>query len=190
MTEQLREIGSRLAALRDIEGISREELASKCEITVEQLKEYERGERDFSFSFLYNAAQILGVDVIALMSGESPKLSNCCLTRSGQGYAINRNAAYSYKHLAFTFQDKLAEPFMVTVEPKDETLAPEQHTHSGQEFNLMIEGRMRFYIGELAYDLYPGDSVYFDASCPHSAQALDGNPARFFAIVIMQKGAK
>jgi transcriptional regulator with XRE-family HTH domain len=184
MTEQLREIGGRLAALRDIQGIDAEVLASKCEITIEELAAYERGERDFSFSFLYNAARILGVDVIDLMSGDSPKLSGCCLTRAGQGYAIDRRAAYSYKHLAVTFRNKLAEPFMVTVEPKNSSAVPEQHSHSGQEFNLMEEGRMRFYMGELSYDLNPGDSVYFDSSNAHAMQALDGKPARFLAVVM------
>ena len=187
MTDQLREIGGRLTALRDIEGISKEVLASKCDITVAQLEEYERGERDFSFSFLYNASRMLGVDVVDLMSGESPKLSGCCLTRAGQGYDIKRQAAYDYKHLAFTFRNKLAEPFMVTVEPKDDTDTPEQHSHPGQEFNFLVEGRMRFYIGKLPYDLNPGDSVYFDASNAHAMLALDGKPARFLAIV-MQKG--
>ena len=186
MTDQLREIGGRLAALRGIEGISKEALASKCDLTVAQLEEYERGERDFSFSFLYNAAHALGVDVVDLMSGESPKLSGCCLTRAGQGYAIDRRSAYSYKHLAFTFKKKLAEPFMVTVEPKDDIDKPEQHSHAGQEFNLMVEGRMRFFMGELTYDLGPGDSVYFDASNAHAMRALDGKSAKFLAVV-MQK---
>jgi transcriptional regulator with XRE-family HTH domain len=187
MTDQLREIGGRLAALRDIEGISKEVLASKCSLTTTQLEEYERGERDFSFSFLYNAAGALGVDVVDLMSGESPKLSGCCLTRAGEGYAIDRRKAYSYKHLAFTFKNKLAEPFMVTVEPKSDTNVPEQHAHTGQEFNLLVEGHLRFYMGELTYDLNPGDSVYFDASNAHAMQALNDKPARFLAVV-MQKG--
>lgn len=184
MTDQLREIGGRLAALRDIEGCGKETLAAKCGITTAQLDEYERGERDFSFSFLYNAARELGVDVVDLMSGESPKLSGCCLTRAGEGYAIDRRAAYSYKHLAFTFRKKSAEPFMVTVEPKDGEALPNQHAHAGQEFNLLIEGRLRFYMGELTYDLNPGDSIYFDASKPHAMQALDGNPAKFLALVM------
>ena len=188
MTEQLREIGGRLAALRDIEGISVEELASKCEISIEQLREYEHGERDFSFSFLYNAARFLGVDVVDLMSGDSPKLSGCCLTRAGQGYAIDRRSAYSYKHLAFTFRNKLAEPFMVTVEPRNDSAAPEQHAHPGQELNLLMEGRMRFFMGELKYDLNPGDSVYFDSSNSHAMQALDGKPARFLAVVVPLPG--
>jgi transcriptional regulator with XRE-family HTH domain len=186
VTDQLREIGGRLAALREIEGVSREDLAAKCDVAPELIEEYERGGRDFSFSFLYNAARVLGVDVIDLMSGESPRLSGCCLTRAGGGYAIDRRTAYNYKHLAFTFRNKLAEPFMVTVEPKDDTDRPEQHSHAGQEFNLMAEGRMRFYMGELTYDLNPGDSIYFDASNAHAMRALDGKPARFLAIV-MQK---
>ena len=184
MTDQLREIGGRLAALREIEGLSRETLAAKCDVPPEQIEAYERGERDFSFSFLYNAALALGVDVIDLMSGESPRLSGCCLTRAGEGYAIDRREAYSYKHLAFTFRNKLAEPFMVTVSPKDDTDAPEQHAHTGQEFNLMVEGRLRLYMGGLTYDLSPGYSVYFDASNPHAMRALDGKPARFLAVVL------
>jgi transcriptional regulator with XRE-family HTH domain len=199
VTSQLRDIGGRLSALREIEGVSREELALICDISPKQLDEYERGERDFSFSFLYNAANALGVDVIDLMSGESPRLSGCCLTRAGQGYAINRRSAYSYKHLAFTFKKKLAEPFIVTVDPAasdganegGEDTPPEQHAHAGQEFNLLLEGRMRFYMGELTYDLDPGDSIYFDASNPHAMRALDGKPAVFCAVVLQsdkQKG--
>ncbi|MCL2057415.1 MAG: XRE family transcriptional regulator [Oscillospiraceae bacterium] len=186
MTEQLIDIGRRLSALREIMGISAAELARKCGITPEELAEYEQGARDFSFSFLYNAARTLGVDVVDLMSGDSPKLSACCLTRAGQGYEIDRRRAYSYKHLAFTFRNKLGEPFMVTVEPKSDTDAPEQHSHAGQEFNLMLEGRMKLYMGDLAYELNPGDSVYFDASNAHAMRALDGKPARFLAVV-MQK---
>ena len=123
------------------------------------------------------------------MSGDSPRLSNCCLTRAGEGYAIDRWGAYSYKHLAFTFRNKLAEPFMVTVGATDDNEAPESHAHAGQEFNIMIEGRMRFYIGELSYDLKPGDSVYFNSSISHAMRALDSKPARFLALV-MQKGAE
>ena len=187
MTDQLRDIGGRLAALRDIENISREALASQCDITTEQLEAYERGERDFSFSFLYNAANILGVDMVDLMSGDSPKLADCCLTRAGDGLAIDRREVYLYKHLAATFRNKLAEPFMVTVEPRGDNDAPEQHTHAGQEFNLLVEGRMRFYMGDLTYDLNPGDSIYFDSSKNHAMRALDDKPARFLAVVI-QKG--
>ena len=185
MTEQLKDIGRRLAALRDIMEICEQEFCKRAEVSPEELRAYENGERDFSFSFLYNAARILGVDVMDLMSGDSPRLSSWCLVRSGEGFSVNRRAAYQYSHLAFTFRDKMAEPFLVTVEPKEEK--PVLHAHAGQEFNWMVSGRMQFFIADAVYALEPGDSVYFDSSIPHAMRALDGVPARFLAVVMRQE---
>ena len=90
MTEQLREIGIRLMALREILDISAEEMAERCKISLEDYLAYERGDKDFSFSFLYNAADILNVDVMELMTGDAPKLSNCSFVKAGKGYSIKR----------------------------------------------------------------------------------------------------
>ena len=182
MTEQLVDIGRRLSALRSIAEMTGEQFCEKTGVTLQELSDYEAGRKDFSFSFLYNAARVLGVDVIDLISGDSPRLSDWCLVRKGEGYAIDRRAAYKYSHLAFTFRDKKAEPFLVTVEPKDEK--PVLHSHDGQEFNWMVAGRMRFHIAGAEFDLEPGDSVYFNASIPHAMQSLDNASAQFLAIVI------
>ena len=183
MTEQLSEIGGRLSALREIMDITAEEMAERMKISVGEYNLYERGERDFSFSFLYNAANILGVDVLDIISGESPKLKKCAVVRKNQGYDIMRREAYGYKHLAFTFSNKKAEPFMVTVEPK----AGEEiklHWHEGQEFNYMVSGNMEFYLDNIVYELSEGDSVYFDSGVPHAMRALGNQPAKFIAVVI------
>jgi mannose-6-phosphate isomerase-like protein (cupin superfamily)/DNA-binding XRE family transcriptional regulator len=183
MTEQLQEIATRLAALRDICEITSADIAEKMGISEEEYLAHEAGEKDFSFSFLYNAANILGVDVLDILSGESPKLSTCTVVRKGEGYSIQRRSAYEYRHLAFTFRNKIAEPFMVTVEPKGDYV-PTLHDHKGQEFNYMVSGSMRFYIGDISYDLEEGDSVYFDSGVPHAMRALNGKPAQFIAVVI------
>ena len=184
MTEQLSEIGGRLAALRDIMDITAEKMAEDMKTDVDEYIAYERGERDFSFSFLQNAANILGVDVVDIISGESPKLTKCALVRKGKGYDIMRRKAYDYKHLAFTFRDKKAEPFMVTVEPKDDGGEPTLHSHEGQEFNYMVSGNMEFYLDNTVYELAEGDSVYFDSGIPHAMKAVGGQPAKFLAVVI------
>ena len=183
MTDQLLEIGGRLAALRDIMGMTKEEIAEAMKLDVSEYAAYERGERDFSFSFLYNAANILGVDVLDIMSGESPRLTQCALVRSGEGYDIARRKNYDYKHLAFTFKNKKAEPFMVTVEPKEaDTL--KLHSHDGQEFNYMVSGSMEFHLGDKVYELKEGDSIYFDSGIPHAMKAVGENPAKFIAVVL------
>ncbi|MBE6618730.1 MAG: helix-turn-helix transcriptional regulator [Ruminococcaceae bacterium] len=182
MTEQIKEIGLRLATLRELCDMTPEEVAERVEVPTEKYIAYEKGERDFSFSFLYKCAEIFGVDVLDIMSGESPKLSTCAMVRKGQGFAVTRNKAYDYKHLAFTFKNKKAEPFLVTVEPTEEL--PPLNSHEGQEFNYIIEGKMLFKIGEITYELEEGDSVYFDSGVPHAEKALDGKKARFLAIVM------
>jgi quercetin dioxygenase-like cupin family protein/DNA-binding XRE family transcriptional regulator len=185
MTEQLQEIGARLGALRDIFDISVEKMAQTMKISVDEYSAYERGQKDFSFSFLQNAAQIFGVDVVDIISGESPKLTKCAFVRKGEGFDIERRKAYDYKHLAFTFSSKKAEPFLVTVEPKqDET--PTLHSHNGQEFDYMLSGKMEFYFDKTVYELNEGDSVYFDSGVPHAMKTVGSHAAKFLAVVIKE----
>lgn len=169
--------------LRECMGIAPEKIAEELGVSLSDYLLYEVGEKDFSFSFLYNVAGILGVDVVDIISGETPKLSICCVVRAGGGYEIKRREAYDYKHLAFTFRKKKAEPFMVTVEPNGGAI-PERHSHEGQEFNYMVAGSMEFFIGDMVYTLNEGDSVYFDSAVPHAMKTHGNTPAKFLAIVM------
>jgi quercetin dioxygenase-like cupin family protein len=183
MNEQLVEIGGRLNGLRNIMNIPAEKMAEDLKLDVREYLAFELGQRDFSFSFLFKAANILGVDIVDIISGETPKLTTCALIRKGEGFKITRREAYDYKHLAFTFSKKKAEPFMVTVEPKEDAKAS-FHTHEGQEFNYLVSGSMEFYLGDMVYELNEGDSLYFDSSIPHDVKALGKQPAIFIAVVI------
>jgi len=183
MTEQLIEIGGRLRGLRSIMGISTEKMAEDLKLGIDEYLAFERGEHDFSFSFLFNAANILGVDIVDIISGETPKLTTCSLVRKGEGFDITRRKAYDYKHLAFTFKNKKAEPFIVTVEPNSDDEV-DLHTHEGQEFNYMLSGSMEFHLNDMVYELNEGDSVYFDSSIPHAMKATGNHPAKFIAVVI------
>ena len=182
MEEQLLEMGMRLRELREINGMSVEEIAAKLGKSVKEYEEYEDGKQDFSFSFMLNVATILDVDVINLLSGHSPKLSDCAMVRKGQEFFIKKEGAYDYKHLAYTFKNKKGEPFFVTCMPgeEDKTL----HTHEGQEFNFVLSGSMRLKIGDIAYDLNKGDSVYFNSKIPHGIKVLGDQPVKFLAVVM------
>ncbi|MBQ3095603.1 MAG: helix-turn-helix transcriptional regulator [Clostridia bacterium] len=187
MNAQFKEIGDRLTDLREINEISVEKMAAQLGVTPEEYRDYEAGNTDFSISFLCNAAAILGVDVFDLMGGDSPKLSTCTVVKSGKGFMVRRNHDYDYRHLAFTFRDKKAEPFLITVVNGG---VPTLHAHDGQEFNYVLSGQMVFYIGSVSYELDAGDSVYFDSSIPHcmqlraGAETSDDTPAQFIAVVL------
>lgn len=182
MNNQIKDIGMRLAGLRDDMEISTAEMAEKLGVDEETYIAYENGKKDFSFSFMYNAADILGVDVLDLISGNAPTISMCSMVKKGQGYSVNRGHDYDYKHLAYTFKNKKGEPFLVTITPDDKP--PVMHGHEGQEFNYVISGQMKLYIGDISYELSEGDSVYFDSSVPHAEVALGDEEAQFIAVVI------
>ncbi len=182
MNDQIKDIGMRLRMLREDMEISAEEMAKKLDVDVDTYNAYESGEMDFSFSFIYNAAEILGVDVLDLISGNAPTLSMCCMVKRGKGYSVKREDEYDYKHLAYTFRNKKAEPFLVTITPDNKP--PVMHGHDGQEFNYVLSGKMMLYIGDISYELSKGDSVYFDSSVPHAEVALGDKEAQFIAVVI------
>lgn len=182
MDEQILMIAKRLKALREIMDISVSEIAEAVGLNDEQYLEYENGGHDFSFSFLYSAANKLGIDIVDLMTGETPKLSVCSFVKSGHGLKMQRRKEYKYEHLAYIFKNKKMEPFMVTVTPNDTDAKTHMNSHEGQEFDYVLEGSMVLYIDKQEVLLKAGDAVYFDAKHPHSMQAKDGN-CKFLAII-------
>ena len=183
MTEQLTAIGQRLQAMREDLGLSIEQMAEKTGISVDEYLKYEQGKADFSFSFLYRAAAVLGIDVINLISGSTPRLNMCTVVRKGEGISIERVKAYKYQHLAYTFRNKKAEPFLVTVAYKPDQEMPTLNRHEGQEFDYILEGTLKVSIGGREYYLREGDSIYYDSSYPHAMCAVDGD-TKFLAIVM------
>lgn len=183
MDEQIKQIGERLHGLRDVLDISVEEIAALCGITVDRYEKMENGETELSVANLQKIAKKYGISLDVLMFGEEPKMSSYFLTRKGQGKSVERRKAYQYESLASGFRGRKADPFIVTVEPKDANAPKEMNSHSGQEFNMVLEGTMELTIGTKSLVLNEGDSIYFDATHPHGMRTLNDKPVRFLAII-------
>ena len=111
LKNQLCEVAQRIKTLREIMGITPEDMAQKTGLTTENYLKYESGQVDFSFTFIYKCANNLNVDPTDLIKGESPTLSNYTLTRSGEGLPITRREGCKYLNMAPLFKQKTAEPF-------------------------------------------------------------------------------
>lgn len=186
--EQLGLIAFRIRDLRDIAGFTAAQMAEKTGISLEEYEAYETGTRDFSFSHLFNIAEALGVDISDLLTGESPKLHGYVLTRAGQGLKFNRREQYVYHHLAYNFRDKLAEPFIVTVSQDEPGAEKQAHSHEGQEFDYVLDGKLKIVLGGNELYLQAGDSLYYNSALPHVMYAIEGD-CQFIAVVI-KEGAK
>ena len=186
MQDQLKEIAQRIKALREIMEIPVGELARENGVTAEEYLEYESGEKDFTFTFLYNCAQHFGVDIIELLTGEKPRLSFYSIVRKDAGLKINRRKGFTYNHLAYRFSDKTAEPFLVTAPFFEEEQDQPIHlsTHDGQEFDYVLKGQLKVQMEDHVEYLEAGDAIYYDSGHGHGMIATGGEECVFLAIVM------
>ena len=184
MDEQIKQIAIRLKGLRDVLDLTTQDVAQACGISEEKYIALESGEQDIPVSILHQISLHYGIDLSALMFGDEPRMNAYFLTRKGKGAAVERTKAYKYQSLAAGFMNRKADPFIVTVEPGNESAPVHLNSHPGQEFNLVIEGHMMLQIGDKQLFLNEGDSIYFDANRPHGMKALDGTRVQFLAIII------
>lgn len=184
MSNVLKQIGLRLQGLRESLDLSQETFAASCDIPIEDYIEYERGEKDMTISIMRSISEKFDVDTSVLMFDDEPKMTSYFLTRKGKGLSIKRVKAYKYQTLAGGFNNRKAEVFEVTIEPQVADLPLHTSNHGGQEFNRVLEGRMKLFIDKKELILNEGDSVYFDASLPHGMQPMDGKSVKFLAIII------
>lgn len=183
MSDTILQISQRIHEIREISDLTCEEAAGKLSIPLETYMDYENGKTDIPVSVLYEMAKVFEVDFTELLTGLSPKLHSYCVVEKGQGVQIERYKGYKFESLAYNFKNKKIEPLLVTVEP-EENKKMSLVAHPGQEFNYVLEGKVRVILGSHELDLNEGDSIYFDPSIPHGQTAIEGKPAKFLTVIL------
>lgn len=185
MVDKVKDIALRVKDLREISGFTQAEMAQKIDVDEKDYAAFEKGETDFGFTFIYNCAKAFGVEIKDLLEGSSPVLTVYNVTHQGGGMPIKRKSGFEYHHLAPYFKHKTAEPFRVTI-PYIEEGEASFSEHSGQEFDIVVKGRLRIQIGDRVEVLSPGDSIYYNSGVPHALSALDGESCEIYAVIMRQ----
>ena len=188
MNNQLMEVAFRIKEMREVCGFSVEEMAAKTDITVDEYCEYEKGAVDFPFSFIHKCAKAFGIGKTDLLEGKSSNLSSYTVTRKGQGKITSKEDGIEINNLAPLFRNKLAEPYLAKYEYKEELQNRPIHTitHGGQEFDIVLSGKLKVRVGNHTEVLEEGDSIYYKSSTPHGMIAVDGKDCTFLAVVISE----
>ncbi len=189
---QLSEVANRIRELREIMGWTVAEMAQKTEISEAKYMEYEQAEADLPFTFIHKCAIAFDVEMTELLEGKTAKLSSYTVTRKGQGQETAKEDGIEIRNLAPKFKDKQSEPYMVRYEYNPELQNKPIHLtkHSGQEFDLVLEGSLKVQIGEHVEILHEGDSIYYNSSTPHGMIAVDGKDCVFCAVVLTGEDIK
>ena len=187
---KIKEMAGRIRELREIENYTPDDMAKFTGVTVNEYLDCENGKSDLNFAFIYRCALALHVNVTDIIEGDSPKLKSYTVTRRGEGQRIADAHGMTYYNLAYAFQNRIAEPLYVKSVYSEEaqTRDMELTTHTGQECDIVIEGRLMVQVGEHREILGPGDSIYYNSDTPHGMIAVDGKDCLFYAIVLNPSG--
>ena len=186
----IKEVANRIRSLREDLDFSIEDMAEATGRSVEEYAAQESGEQDLSFTFLYKCAKQFGVDVIELLTGETPHLKGYSLVRAGEGLSIKRREGFEYLHKAPHLRHKLAEPFLVTAPYLESEQNQPIHLsyHKGMEFDYVVSGHLRFAYEDNIEEVGPGDTLMYDSGRGHGMIAIGGEPCVFIAIVMKPEG--
>ncbi|MDR0841450.1 MAG: AMP-binding protein [Christensenellaceae bacterium] len=183
---ELREVAARIHELREIAGYTQEEMAQYANVSVEDYRLYEAARADLPFSFIHKCALTFNVGITDLMEGQSARLSSYTVTRRGQGQTTAKEPGIEIKNLAPLFRSKIAEPYWVTYEYAEDQQNKPIHlaTHGGQEFDIILNGKLKVQVGSNVEVLGEGDCIYYDSSAPHGMLAVDGADCTFCAVIL------
>jgi len=180
MTEKGAHIPERIKELREILEISAMDMAKDIDIPFDIYGKYESGELDIPISVLYTIAGRLGTNITVLLTGEEARMDSAAVCRKGKGVEIERYPGYDFSSLAYNFKHRTMEPLIVTLDYSKPPV--DQVSHTGQEFNFVIEGQVKVTVVKTEHILNPGDSIYFDARLPHAQSAVNGT-AQFLTVI-------
>jgi len=188
----LAEVSQRIREMREVMGITTSQMAQNTEVTEAEYVAFEEGKADLPFSFLHKCALTFGIDMKELLEGSTAKLVSYTVTRKGAATQTAKEEGIDIRNLAPSFRSKLAEPYFVTYEYSAKQQSEPIHLskHSGQEFDLVLKGKLKVQVGEHVEILEEGDSIYYNSSTPHGMIAVDGSSCQFLAVVMSGESAQ
>jgi len=184
MQEKIVEIAARIRELREISDMSSAKMAEDLGISQDKYMMYENAEADIPASILFEIAQKLNVDLTVLLTGDDPRMHVFTVTRKDKGTNVQRRKDYKYQNIAANFTHKKAETFVVKVDATSSEQKPSMNSHTGQEFDYVLEGTLKVAIHGQEIILEEGDSIFFDSSYSHGMQAGNGKSATFLAVIL------
>ncbi|HEU4363581.1 MAG TPA: helix-turn-helix domain-containing protein [Mycobacterium sp.] len=163
----------RLRELRNQQGLTLEDVASRAGIDVSTLSRLESGKRRLALDHLPRLAEALSVSTDELLRTPRPPDPRV------------RGAAHTHRGITYwplTRHGPAGELQAFKIRISVRRRLPNQlPVHEGQEWMYLLSGRLRLLLGDRDFLIRPGEAVEFSTWTPHWFGAVD-DPAE--AIVI------
>ena len=84
VSNKLMEVAMRIREMREIAGLTSEQMAEKTDVTLDIYLDYEAGKCDLPFTFIHKCSLVFGIGITDILEGHSARLSSYTVTRRGE----------------------------------------------------------------------------------------------------------
>jgi transcriptional regulator with XRE-family HTH domain len=184
-------IGARLAELRKEHRYSIRKLAERAGVSASLISDVERGKVEPSISTLKRLSDGLGTTLTyffsepAEQSGRVVRAGERVVLRGGEDANNELRSAIETSGIRF----ELASPDQTeTIEAifgryeVGASLGDEPVTHAGEEWGMVLKGRLKVWVGDEIHFLDPGDAIWYPSTTPHRMENVADEPTEYIWI--------
>lgn len=169
------EIGHKIKDLRLAAELTQEELANRAQLTKGFISQIENDQTSISIDSLIDILDALGTTITEFFA-ENDQEERIAFNKADRIPVEDRGAA-SFELLVPGSTNMLMDPILVTLAP-GESLAQED-PHSGEEFGLVLTGRLGIKYGKKSWRLKKDDCFYFESYKEHQFTNVGKTSATF-----------
>lgn len=157
-------LGARINKLRKQSGLTLQNVSELTDLSVGFLSNIERDLTSPSISNLQKICSALNVDLVKLIQ---PAEESKTVVRADERREMFYSETSKIKYELITEGNKKINGFCITME-EGADYGKVSQGHSSDELGIVIKGKMELTINGDKHVLSEGDSVYIEASAPHS----------------------
>ncbi|MFH1147035.1 MAG: cupin domain-containing protein [Pseudomonadota bacterium] len=173
------EIGDKLRRLRLANSLTQEELANRAYVTKGFISQLERDLTSPSIVTLKVILDVLGEELAGFFKEESPEKE--VYRKQDRVVTSDSTDKLKVELLVPGAQSRLMDPVFVTLSPGEKTW--EEVTHEGEEFGLIVAGKVLLHLDKATYKMNKGDCFYFTADKAHYVENTGNTMSRILWVV-------
>jgi transcriptional regulator with XRE-family HTH domain len=194
------ELGPKLKAIRTTQGVTLQQMADRTRLSKSFVSQVESGAANPSIASLKRIADALGITLgelfesspngngLATVAAKEPRLPE--RKHRTQPRVVRKDRR---KMLVFPGQtcttylltpdlQRNLEVILSHIDP-GHTTGEDGYTHVGEEFGLVLKGRVEVTVDSEVFVLEPGDSVSYSSEVPHSIRLLGDEPGETLWVI-------
>jgi transcriptional regulator with XRE-family HTH domain len=184
-----RGMGGRVRKFRDIKRLTAEELAERAGLEAALLTRIEDNEVKPSLGTLLKISRAMGIRLANFLDdsvGPDPIVVRASdrdvLGETELSSGADAPTSLEFHSLGRGKIDRHMEPFYIEVVPRPPGQVKVSR-HEGEEFIVVLSGKVELQYGKDTYILEPGDSVYYSSDVSHRLVALNEEKAEIIAVI-------